>query len=150
MYEIDALYTFVAGLSVNGVSIRNLSGVVIDPDGRAAIFQPDLTAPVTTEAIIRDSYGAGGSGRESFVHHVPYALIMAKAGSERSLGVSLPRTLALVKALVEEIDSHDFDAGGVLVDIQIETVYLNGLVVAPNGAQCEGARIVLRVQELAH
>jgi len=149
MFELDTVATFVAGLSISGVTVLDYSDLTASMAGRdGPTLYPNVAADVVVQNLTRDTVGGGTVALQTLEYGIPYRLLYAELGTERDLSDVIPGEITVMKAIFTALVQNDTPVlGGSSVDLKIDNVRLGGTVADLAARPFHGVDFVLRVME---
>lgn len=147
--QADTIATSIAGLSVPGVTIKDLDGIPEEAQARdCPLLYPKPDGFMSNLRVERDSFGAGSEARKTVRYTLNYAYLHAPVGEGRGLfdvyAAMVGNTLAILDALLAD------DALNGAVDITPGSVVRFGLVNDPAGGWFHGCVLGLDVVEFVN
>lgn len=148
--QITAICNSIAGLTVSGVTIKDLDEIPEAQQASAAIIIPRPDGFVSGFSIERDSQGSNTVGlpRYTVGYNLTYRLLYSPLGVERGLFKLYPSAVAAAFRFVDAVTANDAVTGA--LDIQVADIQNVGPVADPSGAMFHGCDIIVRVTELVN
>ena len=82
---IKAVTDFIAGLTVRGAEIRDIDNIPEALSARMPVIFPRPDGFVSNFAMVRDSYGGGGTAQMTVTYQLTYRLCYAPISVDRGL-----------------------------------------------------------------
>jgi len=145
--NVEAVATSIAGLSISGVTMRDINQIPMDAEMAGPTFYPRPQDFITDVAFTRMSTGGHGSMKLDMGYTLHYMYLHAPVGG----GVA---TLAVYQGLIQNIATilevllTNDDISGA-VDMTVESISNVGPVGDPSGNAYHGVEIALRILEHA-
>ena len=147
--QADTIATSIAGLSVPGVTIKDLDGVPEEVHARdCPLLYPKPDGFMSNLRVERDSFGAAGDARKTVRYTLSYAYLHAPVGEGRGLFDVYADMVGNVLAILDAIIADDALNGA--ADITPGAVTRFGLVNDPSGGWFHGCVVALDVVEFVN
>jgi len=142
---VTSVATDIAGLSVTGLTIKDLDGFkdeILQRDCPILIPAPQY---FTDPKVVRQTFGSGSVAKTDVYYTLNYRMFYSELGTARGLSDIYQGLVGLTADLMDAIIANDYTDDA--VDISIASVGAFGVVVDPADNPFHGVDIGIRVWE---
>ena len=145
--HLESIVTAIAGLSVSGVTIKDINAIPDAATGLCPILIPQPNNFVTDITPTTQSLGFNGGAKLDVSYSLHYVYLHAEAGSGINTYSVYSGLIAKLVDILEAILSNDVVNGA--VDMKIESIGNIGVIEDPAGNEFWGVLFSVRVMEFA-
>lgn len=143
--KFTTVATSIAGLTITGIGIRDLSNVLIDVAMACPVLMPGPGFISNLQPVLPETYGTMGTERLTLKYDITYRYFHCSISADQTWGL-YDDIVANVAAIMVVLLSNDKMAG--LSDLRIKSVSeIPGVVTDPSDNEYYGCDITLTVEQ---
>lgn len=146
---VMTIATSIAGLSVSGVTIKDLTGLPTAVDNRECpVLYPKPNGFVSGLSVVRESFGAAVTAHKTVEYTLTYAFLYRRVEAGRGLFDTFDDMVDKAFEVLDAIIANDVVSGA--IDITPIGIVNVGPVADPAGELFHGCELQLRVMEFVN
>ena len=143
--NVNTVATSIAGLTVSGVTIKDLNAIPDTASMLTPIVFPQPNGYMTNVAMTFESFGSNGAAKMNFEYDLNYVFLYAEVGSGINAFAPYSGLMTKLALILVTIFSNDAISG--LVDMKLGSVGNVGVIADPTDKNFWGVLFTLHVLE---
>lgn len=143
--NVNTVATSIAGLTVTGVTIKDLNAIPDTGSMLTPIMFPQPNGYMSNTSMTFESFGSNGTAKMNLEYDLNYVFLYAEVGSGVNAFAPYSGLITKLAAILVTIFSNDAISG--LVDMKLGSVGNVGVIADPAGTNFWGVLFTLHVLE---